>query len=151
MQVGEDGYQVLPTEPLLVAEEQMSVKVVRRLSGRVEVSTRTETVEDLVTQVLTSSRVDVSRHSRNDLIAQDQAVPVTRTEDGVTIVPVLEERLVIEKRLYLVEEIHLRLTEDAQTVTLPVSLRKMRVDISRTAPDDPQASATPSSPPHTAG
>lgn len=147
MQVGEDGQH----EPLLVVDEQLSVKVVPRLSGRVEVSTRTETVEELVTQMLTSTLVDVSRHPRNEFIASDQSVPVTRTEDGVTIVPVLEERLVVEKRLYLVEEIHLRLTESAETVTLPVSLRKTRVDISRTSPDEPQAGAIPSSPPPIGG
>ncbi|MBC7477921.1 MAG: DUF2382 domain-containing protein [Pseudorhodobacter sp.] len=135
MQIGNDGHEVISSEPLLRVEEQATVKVVARLTGRVEVSTRTDTIEELVTQELTSTKVDVTRHPRDELIALDGPVPQTRTENGVTIVPVLEERLVVEKRLYLVEEIHIRQTEDQQVVTLPITLRKGRVDITRTAPE----------------
>lgn len=135
MQIGDDGHEVISSEPLLRVEEQATVNVVARLTGRVEVSTRTDTIEELVTQELTSTKVDVTRHPRDELIALDGPVPQTRTENGVTIVPVLEERLVVEKRLYLVEEIHIRQTEDQQIVTLPITLRKGRVDITRTAPE----------------
>ncbi|MBC7478288.1 MAG: DUF2382 domain-containing protein, partial [Pseudorhodobacter sp.] len=127
MQIGDDGHEVISSEPLLRVEEQATVKVVARLTGRVAVSTRTDTIEELVTQELTSTKVDVTRHPRDELIALDGPVPQTRTENGVTIVPVLEERLVVEKRLYLVEEIHIRQTEDQQVVTLPITLRKGRV------------------------
>ena len=139
MQIGDDGHKVIPAEPLLRVEEQATVKVVKRLSGRVEVSTRTDTVEEVVTQALNSTKVDVSRHPRNEWVAFGDPVPSKRTVDGVTIVPLLEERLVIEKRLFLVEEIHIRQTEHQEVVTLPVTLRKGRVDISRTEPkaDEP--------------
>ena len=59
--------------------------------------------------------------------------PLTRTEGDVTIIPVLEERLVIEKRLFLVEEIHVRRSTRIEPVELPTTLRRTRVDVERTA------------------
>lgn len=60
------------------------------------------------------------------------SAPAIREEGNVTIIPVLEERLVTEKRLFLVEEIHLVRTSRAETVELPTTLRRTRVDVDRT-------------------
>jgi stress response protein YsnF len=43
----------------------------------------------------------------------------------------LEERLVIEKRLFLVEELHLRRAVEHQAVELSTTLRRTRVAIER--------------------
>lgn len=61
-----------------------------------------------------------------------ERAPAIREEDGVTIIPVLEERLVVEKRLFLVEEVHVVRTAQAETVELPTMLRRTRVDVERT-------------------
>jgi stress response protein YsnF len=60
--------------------------------------------------------------------------PGVRTEGGVTIVPVLEEVLFVEKRLVLKEELHIRRTATTETVELPVTLRKQRAVIERVEP-----------------
>ena len=57
--------------------------------------------------------------------------PPIRTEGDVTIVPVLEERLVVEKRLFLVEELHLRRSTRIEQVEIPTTVRRMRVEIER--------------------
>lgn len=44
--------------------------------------------------------------------------PEIRTEGDVTIVPVLEEVLVVEKRLVLKEELHIRRRVAAETVEI---------------------------------
>jgi stress response protein YsnF len=62
------------------------------------------------------------------------AAPSVRTERGVTIVPVVEERLVVEKRLVLREEIHIRQTTRTQSVEVPVTLRKQYAVVERDAP-----------------
>ena len=49
----------------------------------------------------------------------------------MTIVPVLEEMLVVEKRLLLKEEIHLRRKVETETFEAPVTLRKQRVEVER--------------------
>jgi stress response protein YsnF len=58
-------------------------------------------------------------------------VPVIRTENGITIVPVLEEILVVEKRLILREELHIMQEVSHETVEVPVSLRKQRAVVER--------------------
>lgn len=57
--------------------------------------------------------------------------PPVRTEGDVTIVPVVEERLVVEKRLFLVEELHLTRERELERVEVPATLRRTRVDIER--------------------
>lgn len=98
------------------------------LTGRVRVSTRTETVNELVTATLERSDVDVRRVT---IDREVDAIPEVRTEGDVTIIPVIEEILVIEKRLMLREEIHLRQTTTVQSVDVPVSLRKQKAVIER--------------------
>jgi uncharacterized protein (TIGR02271 family) len=58
-------------------------------------------------------------------------VPQVRTEGGVIVVPVLEEILVVEKRLVLKREIRIQKRQTSETVEIPVSLRKQRVKVER--------------------
>jgi stress response protein YsnF len=58
-------------------------------------------------------------------------MPEIRTENGVTIVPVVEEVLVVEKRLILKEELHIGSQTQTETVEIPVELRKHTVEIER--------------------
>jgi len=67
-------------------------------------------------------------------------MPDIRTENGVTIVPVVEEVLVVEKRLVLKEELHIRRNTHNEDVEMPVEIRKHRVEIERIpATDDREA------------
>jgi stress response protein YsnF len=61
--------------------------------------------------------------------------PAVRTENDVTIVPVVEEVLVVEKRLVLKEELHIRRKAETKPVEVPVTLRKQRAVVERLAPD----------------
>ena len=58
-----------------------------------------------------------------------------RTEDGVVIVPVMEEVLVVEKRLVLKEELHIRRQVTQENVEVPVTLRKQRAVVERLGPE----------------
>jgi stress response protein YsnF len=64
------------------------------------------------------------------------AVEPPREEDGVTVIPVYEEVLVVEKRLVLREEV--RLTTRREPVPGPdrVTLRRQRVEVDRHPPSD---------------
>ena len=62
--------------------------------------------------------------------------PETRTEGGVTIVPVLEEVLFVEKRLVLKEELHIRRQATTETVEVPVTLRRQRAIVERVSGSD---------------
>jgi stress response protein YsnF len=70
--------------------------------------------EEIVDEPLMKEEIHVERVMINRYV--EAPVPV-RQEDGVTIVPVMEEVLVVEKKLLLKEE--LRITKRTKTVREP--------------------------------
>jgi stress response protein YsnF len=115
-----------------IVEEEASVS--KRLVETERVSVRMTTDEQsvIVREELRREHVQVTRVPVEREVAE---APPTRVEGDVTIVPVLEERLVVEKRLFLVEELHLRRTTMVDPVEVPVTLRRTHVDIERTELD----------------
>lgn len=63
------------------------------------------------------------------------AVPPVRTEGEITIVPVVQEELVIQRRLVLKEEIHLRRVQRTERHRETVTLRQQRAVIERAGPE----------------
>ena len=59
-----------------------------------------------------------------------------REEGDVLIVPVYEEQLVVEKRLVLKEELHIRRIRASEEWSEPVTLRREEVEIERVAGAD---------------
>jgi len=119
----ERGEQVIP-----VVEETVRVDKREVVSGKVHVRTFVESVEQVVRETLTDETVEVTRVPIDRRIEQ---VPEVRTENGVTIVPILEERLVVEKQLFLKEELHIRRDVKSETVEVPVTLRRERAVVER--------------------
>lgn len=113
---------------LPIIEETATLQKRERVTSRVRVQTQTSTSEELVSAALESSDVEVTRVPVDREI---DAAPPVRTEGDVTIIPVIEEILVVEKRLVLREEIHLRRTTTTQSVEVPVTLRKQQAVIER--------------------
>ncbi len=97
-----------------------------RTTGRVRVKVRTETERRMLVEELAGQDIEIERVPRNELI---EAIPEVRTENDVTIIPLVEEQLVVEKRLVLVEEVRLHRVHTKQTVTVPVDLRAERADV----------------------
>jgi stress response protein YsnF len=111
-----------------LVEEQ--AYVTKREVGLEQVTVRTVAEEHQVVlrDQLRREQVEVTRVPVNREVA---AAPPVRTEGDVTIVPVVEERLVVEKRLFLVEELHLTRTATLQAVEMPTTLRRMRAEVER--------------------
>ena len=128
--------QAIPVDedviPLVVEEAHISKREVT--TGRVRVETRTELVEETVRAELTSGTVDIERVAVNREIDR---VPDIRTEGDTIVVPVVEEVLVVERRLVLKEELHVRRRTTTEAVEVPVTLRKQRVDVVRSPSGDP--------------
>ena len=62
------------------------------------------------------------------------ASPAIRQEGDTIIVPVVEEIMVVEKRLLLKEEIHIRRQQVVQHIRQPVRLRSEEVSLERQSP-----------------
>jgi len=121
-------------DPVLpLSEETASIEKTSRVSARVRVRTRTETIEQVVPASLESERAEVTRVPVGREV---DAVPEVRTEGDVVIVPIVEEVLVIEKRLVLKDELHIRKTRTSERVEVPVPVRRQRAVIERTAVEE---------------
>jgi uncharacterized protein (TIGR02271 family) len=116
------------SEPLPVAEEHAEVNKRQILDGRVRVQTITDTVEEVVEAELEKSSVEITRVPIGKTVTEP---PPVRTEGDVTIVPVVEEMLKIERRLVLKEEVHIRHRRFTETVSIPVSLQKQHPVVER--------------------
>ena len=121
------------TIPVIEETARIEKRVVE--TGRVRVRTETETQDRVLHESLRTDSVAVTRVPVNRTLAEGEAVPVTRIEGGVTIVPVLEEILIVEKRLVLKEEVHIRQTSAGEDVEVPVTLRKQRAVVERVSPE----------------
>ena len=86
---------------------------------------------------------DLELHSGEATIARvpvDRVVdapPAIRQEGDTIIVPVVEEIMVVEKRLLLKEEIHIRRQQVVQHIRQPVRLRSEEVSLERQPPPNP--------------
>jgi stress response protein YsnF len=109
-----------------IVEETASVEKQRVVTGRIRVTTSSTTVEDLAEATLDGVRVEVARERMDQEIT---SVPETRVEGDTTIIPVVEEIVVVEKRLVLVEEIRIRKIATTEEVAVPVKLRKQTATV----------------------
>lgn len=114
---------------LQVLEERLSVEKRRKATGTVQVGTRTELVDAVAEVELDRYRVEVSRVPIGRVV---DAAPVARAEGDTTVIPVVEERLVLVKQLVLVEEVRIRHVLERETVAERVSLRRQRAVVDRT-------------------
>ena len=112
--------------PLL--EESLAVSKQVVVTGKVRVSTRTETHDDIAEVTLDRSVVDVTRVPIGRVV---DASPGVRTEGDTTIVPVIEERFVVVKQLYLKEELHIRHHVTRELSRTPVQLRRQVAVVER--------------------
>lgn len=113
---------------LPIMKEELSLSKRQLVSGRVRVSTQTESVEQMLSVDLSETEVEVVRVPIDRKIDR---MPEVVTEGGLTIVPVVEERLVVTRELYLREEVHIRHVERRQTQELPVTTRQQTVHVER--------------------
>ena len=113
-----------------LVEERVSATKREVETGRVRVRTRVEARQETVRADLARESVEIQRVPMN---VEVSAMPAVRQEGGTTIVPVVEEVLVVEKKLMLVEEVHLRRTRSIEEHTQPVTLAAQRAEIEREA------------------
>ncbi len=116
------------SEILPLLEETASVSKQRRVTGTVKVETRTDLREEIAEVTLNRLVIDVLRVPVNRLIEQP---PEIRTEGDTTIIPIIEERFIVVKQLFLKEEVHIRHRTERETVQKNVKLRRQHAVVHR--------------------
>lgn len=116
--------QTVATIP--VAREELRIEKRQHVSERVVVQIVPRTRRELIDIPLAEENVEVERVAVNRYV--EGPVPV-REEGDVTIIPVLEEVLVIEKRLRVKEEIRLIRRKSVRREPREVELRTEEVRV----------------------
>jgi stress response protein YsnF len=116
-----------------VVEEALVVRKQDVETGRLRVSLSTETVEDVVRETLRGRRAVVDRVPVGREVHEP---PQVREEDGVLVIPVVEEILVVEKRLLLKEELRVRYLETEEMMEVPVERRVQTATVERTSQEE---------------
>jgi uncharacterized protein (TIGR02271 family) len=124
--------QALSEEVIPLVDETAAIDKQQVVTGRVRVRTVADTIEEIAHADLLREDVEVTRVPIDRVV---DAPPQIRTDGDVTIVPVLEEVLVVEKRLVLKEELHIRRRIATEAVEVPVTLRKQRAIVERDTPE----------------
>jgi uncharacterized protein (TIGR02271 family) len=119
-----------------VTEERLQVQKQLRETGVVEIRKTTHERTETVNVPLESQEVEIERVAVNRVV--DQPVPI-RYEGDTMIISLLEEVLVVEKRLVLREEVHVKKLSREVFDPQEVLLREERVEIARRAPNQAQA------------
>ena len=116
-----------------VVEERLEVSRERVETGRVRISKSVEAREVVVDDPLKRESVRVEHVPINQVVTG--AVPQVREEGDVTVIPILEERVVTRTELVLVEEVRIHRDHSEYHDPQRVTLRKEVVSVERFGED----------------
>jgi len=131
----EAGEAVLP---LLAEEVTVSKQTVE--TGRVQVSRITHEREQLVDELLAHDLAEIDRIPINRTI---DTMPSVREEGDAVVIPIVEEVLVIERRLLLKEEVRVRRVRSTERHQESVTLRYHEAVVTRLPVEPPAAGESP--------
>lgn len=116
-----------------IIEEQATIEKYIVPVGKVNITKRIEELEEIVDVPTYRGEVDVKRVPIN-LFVEEQ--PNIRHEGDTMIIPIVQEQVVMVKKIFLVEELHVqnRVIETHQPQT--VMLKKDVVEVQRTVQNE---------------
>lgn len=120
-----------------VIEERLKIEKKVIEAGKVKISKKIREEEETVDIPVMQEEVQVERVPVNKFV---ETAPQVRYEGDTMIVPVLREVLVVEKRIELIEELHITKRTNQTQVSQVVTLRTEEVTVERL----PGESITPS-------
>ena len=123
--VADDNARVIP-----VMQEQVTVGKRMVETGKLRISKKVTEDQTSVSIPLVQEQYDVERVPVNQVV--DTPPAAMRYEGDTTIIPVLREVLVVQKRYEIIEEIRITKHRSENTETQNVTLRKEDVQIERT-------------------
>lgn len=124
----EDAHHIDRETIIPLFEEEVSIGKRIIDTARVQVSRVTHSREQLVEEMLERERVEV------ECVAIDRPIetmPSIRQEGDITIIPVVEEVLRIQRQLVLKEELRIRRIKETERYQEVVTLRSQKAEISR--------------------
>jgi len=120
-------------------EEEISVSRREIKKANVQVALVTGTREQLIDEELTQVRVEIERVPIDRVV---DVVPPIRQEGDITIIPVVEEIVVVERRLVLKEEVRVRRVSTKEQHQETLVLRQQEAVVTREEPDSQSQSSS---------
>jgi uncharacterized protein (TIGR02271 family) len=136
---GRSPHQGAETDISLAAEE-LAVAKQSVETGRVQVARVTHEREELIDELLAREKVEVSRKPIGRHV---DAMPAVREEGDVIVIPIVEEVLVVERRLVLKEEVRIRRVRKIERHQESVTLRYQEAVVTRLPVEAPKAGEGP--------
>ncbi len=116
--------------PLHAEEVTVSRREIKK--ANVQIALVTGTREQLIDEELTHVRVEIERVPIGRTV---EVAPPIRHEEDITIIPVVEEVVVVERRLVLKEEIRVWRVSTKERHQETVVLRQQEAAVTRERPD----------------
>jgi uncharacterized protein (TIGR02271 family) len=125
-----EGSKTVGNDPDVVPlhAEELLVTKRRVITGQVKVGVVTKQTEQLVEEMLEHEHIEIERTAIGKQVDEP---PSVREEGDTLIVPIVEEILVVERRLVLKEEVRVRRKRETQPYQERVVLRKQEAVITR--------------------
>lgn len=111
-----------------VIEERLSTDARWREAGSVTLHLRTEEMPETVAEYVTREELEIEEVAVGRLLAEGE-MPTQREEGDVTIIPVVEERLVMVKQRVLAKEVRISKRSRTETREVTETVRRQRVEI----------------------
>lgn len=112
--------------PLAAEEIAVAKQVVE--TSRVQVARVTHEREQLIDETLARETAEISRTALGQYV---ESMPPIREENGVIIIPIVEELLVVERRLFLKEEVRIRRVRTTERHQESVTVRYQEAVVTR--------------------
>src|SRR5580700_4663122 len=120
-------------------EEEVSLSRREIKKANVQVALVTGTRGQLIDEELTHVRVEIERVP---IDGTGEVAPPTRQEGDITIIPVVEEIVVVERRLVLKEEVRVRRVSTKEQHQETLVLRQQEAVVMREEPDSQSQSSS---------
>lgn len=122
-----------------LAEETVEVSKQRVIDGHVRVTRQVSEHQQKIALMLRHQTAEIDRIPKSERLAE---MPAIREENGVLIIPIVEEEVEIVRHLVLKEEWHIRRVVSEEATEQVVSLRRQHAHLTRTPYSEPSESIT---------
>ncbi|MEN4833832.1 YsnF/AvaK domain-containing protein [Pantoea vagans] len=124
---------------LSLAEETVEVSKQRVIDGHVRVTRQVTEHQQKIALMLRQQTADIQRIPKSERLTE---MPAIREENGVLIIPIVEEEVEIVRHLVLKEEWHIRKVVSEVETEQIVSLRRQQAHLTRIPCSEPSESIT---------
>jgi len=122
-----------------LAKETVEVSKKQVIDGYVRVTRQITEHQQKIALMLRHQTAEIERIPKSERLAE---MPAVREENGVLIIPIVEEEVEIVRHLVLKEEWHIRKVVSEEATEQVVSLRKQHAHLTRTPYSEPSESIT---------